>query len=239
MSEDKLRSAVSRLEIEDRQPCVVILPLPGQPPGTYFREHDERMEATVDAAVVSKELGYLTKILLATGTKDKDGLSCARHMERQITYFAKRRGRSAILDCIAIGEEKSGATAPQIHSVRGQLLGVEPLSDGSLLGKVDLVVLISNWPHLLPAGVYFSRFIPEIPFVKWSSGDGRGCLNLPRWKYLLREFALYGTALTIDRDGHRFDKLIEVACEEWRHLRFPSVPYVHPYRPRKPSAQSR
>jgi len=201
------------------------MPLPGQPPGPYFPEHDERMQATIDAAAVSQELGCLTKILLATGTKDADGLTCARYMQRQLEYFAKIRGRSALLECIVIGEEKSGATAPQILSVRGQLLGVEPISDKSLLGKVDLVVLISNWPHLLPAGVYFSRFIPEIPFVKWSSGDGRGCLGLPRWRYLLREFALYGTALTIDRDGHRFDKLIEAACEEWRHLRFPPVPY--------------
>ncbi len=225
MDKDRLRAAVSRLRIEDRQPCVVTIPLPGQPPGPYFPEHDGRMQATIDAAAVSQELGYLTKIFLATGTKDADGLTCARYMERQLEVMVNPRGQTALLECIAVGEEISGGTALQILSSRGQLLGIKPLSDGSRMGKIDLVVLVSNWPHLLPAGVYFRRFIPEIPFVKWSSGDGQGCLNLPRWKYLLREFTLYGTALTIDRDGHRFDKLIEAACEEWRHLRFPPVPY--------------
>ena len=202
------------------------MPLPGQPPGPYFREHDERMQATIDAAVASQGLGYLTRILLASGTEDADGLTCARYMKRQIIYFANLRGRSAILECIVIGEEKSGATGrPQILSARGQLLGVEPLSDGSLLGKVDLVALVSNWPHLLPAGSYFKHIIPEIPSVRWSSGDGRGCLNMPYRKYLLREFAHYVATMTIDRNGCHFDSVYEAACLEWSHLHFPSVPY--------------
>lgn len=225
MNEERLVGKIRGLYYKlGRLPNVVLLPLPGQIPGAYRPEHDERMQATIDAWVYIGKLQRV-KILCTSGPPDVDGLTVAQYERRQLEYFARQRGHPELIEYINIGEERSGSTAQQIRFVRGQILGVEPLADGRFLDKVDLVVLISNTPHLWPAGSYFRHLIPEVSFVKWSSGNGDGCLGMDLWPFRLREFKHWGATITIDRDGCHFNHVTEEHIETWQKLRLPPVPY--------------
>lgn len=195
---------------------IAILPLPGQPPGEHNTEHDQRIEKTLIIFQNLYSAGHDVTIICASGTADIDGLTCAQYMKNQIIAFSGARGEK-LAEHIVIGEETSGHTAGTIISSREHILN----------GKYDLIVLVSNWPHLLPAGAYFRHNIPEIPFIKGSSGAGIGTLNQFYPFYLLREFAHYLTATTFDwwpYHGHLLDRRVEKLCREWRQKRYPPIP---------------
>ena len=222
MNEERLRRALSselrlfRQKGVDRPLRVAVYPLQGQMPGEYLPEADERIQAAIDAWLLARDLGAEAYIYCSGGTVDGDGLTSARYMEKQVITFARDRGHCNIERAIAIGEQVSCHTGENTRISKQFLL------------RYDLAILVSNWPHLLPAGTYFRYFIPEIPFLKWSSGDGRGCLGLPYWQYLAREYAHSTFACFVDcpfYKGRFLDERQAKIAESKRSLRFPPVPY--------------
>lgn len=190
------------------RPRVVVWPLKEQMPGPYLAEHDAIIQGTID---VFSLLKGKVSIYCSGGTPDCDGLTGGRYIATQIEVFALDRGHRNIADAIVIGEQVSSHTAEDIRISRQFLMGH------------DLIVLVSNWPHLLPAGVYLRHFIPEVPFVKWSLGSGRGCLDLP---YGCGHWAF---ARLIDCpffNGRFLDEHQARIAQSKRELRFPSVPYI-------------
>ncbi len=221
MNEERLRRALSaglhrlRQKGIDRPLRVVVYPLQGQMPGEYLPEADERIHGTIDAFSLAS-LGSESYIYCSGGTADCDGLTSAHYMEKQVVTFARDRGRRNIESAIVIGQQVSSHTAEDIRISRQFLL------------HYDLIVPVSNWPHLIPAGVYFKYCIPEVPFVKWSSGSGRGCLGLPYSHYLAREYGHWAFAALLDcrfYKGRFLDERQARIAEAKRSLRFPPVPY--------------
>ena len=194
---------------------IAILPLPGQVPGEYIAEHNQRIKQVIVLFWDLYSAGHDVTIICASGTADADGLTGARYMRNQIITFSGANSEK-IAKHIVIGEETSGHSAATIISSRQFIMN----------GGYDLVILVSNWPHLLPAGAYFKHLIPEVPFIKGSSGAGIGCLNQSYWKYLLREIVHYAAAMTFDRwpfHGHFLDKQGEKLTLESRQKRFPPI----------------
>lgn len=224
MNEERLRRALSsglhhlRERGIDRSLRVAVYPLQGQMPGEYLPEADERIHGAIDALLLARELGCEACIYCSGGTVDGDGLTSAHYMEKQVITLARDRGHRNIESAIFTGEQVSCHTAENIRISQ------------QFLRRYDLVILVSNWPHLLPAGVYFKKLIVRplgISFNKWSSGDGRGCLGLPYWQYLVREYAHAAFAFIDCRffKGRKLDERQARIAASKRSLRFPPVPY--------------
>jgi len=197
-----------------RSPQVVILILPGQPPGKYFPEHDRRIIKALEIWQDCLSLPCQVKILCTSGTPDKNGLICAHYMKNQLIHYARALRLGNVEPFIEIGETQSGSTAGQILHSRDDLLQRHP----------DLVILISNWPHLLVAASYFKHLIPEIRFVKEWSKPWDGCIGMKRWPFLLREICHYWASMTIDRSGRHFENVVSDSIRRWSQLTYPPIP---------------
>ncbi len=194
----------------------MVFPLQGQMPGEYLPEADERIHGAIDAWLLAKELGGADAYIYCSGgTPDCDGLTAAHYIERQVITFAKDRGHQNITNSISIGEQVSSCTAENIRISR------------QFIVRYDLVIPVSNWPHLMPAGVYLKYLVPDVPFIKWSSGSGRGCLGLPYSHYLARETGHKALAYFDCRfyKGRFLDDRQAKMAESRRIFRFPPVPY--------------
>ena len=213
------RRVIQKLHSQlDRRIKVAIYILPGQAPGPYFEEHDGRIIKVLQVWQACLILPSHATILCTSGTPDCRGLTVARYMQKQLLYYANQIGfsdleRDLLERSIVIGEETSGSSAHQILYSREDLIRA----------KYDLVILVSNWWHLLVAGSYFKHLIPGVHFAKeWSSS--KGCLEMGLPRFILREIVHYLVSLTFDRSGHRFDRIIESKLREWEKLSLPPIP---------------
>lgn len=197
-----------------RYPQVIIYILPGQPPGRYFPEHDRRIIKALQVWQDCLMLPCHVKILCTSGTPDKNGLICAQYMRRQLIYYARKLNMGDVEPYIEIGEKQSGSTAGQILHSKDDLLQRHP----------DLVILISNRPHLLVAASYFKHIIPSVRFVKEWSTPCDGCIGMNRWLFTIREIVHYLASNTFDRSGRRFKAIVSGSIQNWQKLTYPPIP---------------
>lgn len=194
-------------------PSILIYILPGQPPGRYFAEHDRRIIKALQVWQECLSLSCKVTILCTSGPADANGLTCAKYMRNQLIYFAQKLHLSNVEPYIEIGEEKSGSTAQQILYSKDDLKQRKP----------DLVILVSNRPHLLVAASYFKHIIGG-RFVKEWSANSDGCIGMPLIPFFIRELQHYFATITIDRSGHRFDNIVNNSIQKWQKLIYPPIP---------------
>lgn len=217
MDSDQLRDVVANLNLS-RRPSIIIIPLPGQMPGQYMPEHDNRILRTLQTWRACYYVGCDVQILCSSGTADSTGLTVAEYMKRQLLHYGGLDATyiKALEKDIIIGERTSAHTA-------GQFLGLKDyLRQRHAEDTLDLVILVSNWWHLAIARVYFARLV-GLPYVIDAS-SGRGALGLPWPLYLARQVVHLLVALIFDRSGHLLDRISASRIEGSAKHTLPSIP---------------
>ncbi len=214
MRESTKRKILGLRKKLSRYPRILILILPGQPPGRYFPEHDRRIIKALEMWHDCLFLPCKVTVLCTSGTPDVNGLICARYMWSQLIYFAQKLNLGEVRNYIEIGELESGSTAQQILCSKDDIRQRNP----------DLVILVSNRPHLLVAASYFKHIIRGIRFVKEWSAPCDGCIGMKRWPFVFREVVHYIASMTRDRSGHYFEKAVSKSIEKWSKLTYPPIP---------------
>jgi len=218
---------VELLRSYPQKPRVGLLMFSSQIPGPRAPEHDQKIIFTAKTWEYLYGRGFEPEIILTSGLPDRHGLTGARYMGKQFELFEELGLR--LTRYLRIGEEESTYTSESLLQLKPHILVGKDESP-----RYDIIVMISNSPHLLPSAAYAKHLIRKVRFVKLSSGDGHGVatgaeLNTSYPKYLGRELLHYLAAMSFDRNGKFLDRLgygekLRALCRtrEWPPISLPT-----------------